>query len=462
MNLWGGRFTKQTAGAVWDFHSSIHFDWRLFPYDIEGSRVHARMLARQGVLTRDEAECIVAGLDAIEKDLIAGKVEFRPAAEDIHMHVEALLIERIGDVGRKLHTGRSRNDQVATDVRLYLKAEAIKLDWALLGFQEALTSAAEAEQHTVLPGYTHLQRAQPILLAHHWLAYVEMLQRDRYRLVDCIRRADASPLGAGALAGVAYPIDREWTARELGFADILYNSLDAVSDRDFLCEFMSFAAITMMHLSRLCEEVILWASQEFGFIELDDAYATGSSIMPQKKNPDVAELARGKTGRVYGHLLGLLTVMKGLPLAYNKDMQEDKEALFDTVDTLQATLSVLTPMVQTWNVDRERMLQATASGFLNATDLADYLVRKGLPFRQAHEIVGRAVLRCVELKCSLEQLPLQTLRSFAPQIEEDVHDALRLDGVLAARAATGGTAPSAVTAGLRRAKGFLHPLLSPR
>lgn len=459
VKLWGGRFTKQTDAAVEDFHSSIHFDWRLYRQDIQGSRVHARMLARQGIILPEEAEAIVAGLDEIEREIEEGRVEFDPSAEDIHMNIEQLLIERIGDVGKKLHTARSRNDQVATDTRLFLKEEAVAIDALLLDLQEALITQAEAERETIFPGYTHLQRAQPVLFAHHLLAYVEMLQRDRERLADVIKRTDALPLGSGALAGVAYPIDRHWVAEQLGFRDVAHNSLDAVSDRDFLVEFFAFASITMMHISRLCEEIVLWTSQEFRFITLDDAYSTGSSIMPQKKNPDVAELARGKTGRVYGHLIGMLTVLKGLPLAYNKDMQEDKEALFDTIDTLKGTLQVMAPMIRTWHVNRSVMRDAIEYGYLNATDLADYLVRKGVPFRRAHEIVGRTVLLCDREGCRIEDLPLERLQELAPEVEGDVYEAIGYEQILAARNAVGGTGPEAVASGLERARSFLQPLL---
>jgi len=453
--LWGGRFAKGTAAAVDQFHSSIGFDWRLYKEDIRASQAHARMLARCGIITQEEADLICQGLAGIAADIEAGRVEFSVEAEDIHMNVEQLLTERIGPVAKKLHTARSRNDQVATDTRLWVMGAIDELDRRLRSFQETLVQLAEAHRDVILPGYTHLQRAQPILLAHHLLAYFEMFQRDRERLADCRRRTAVSPLGAGALAGVTLPIDRWATARELGFHDIAANSIDAVSDRDFIVELLADLALIMMHLSRLCEEVILWSSAEFGFLELDDAYSTGSSMMPQKKNPDVAELARGKTGRVYGHLMGLLTVMKGLPLAYNKDMQEDKEALFDAVDTVLGCLAAVEPMLATAQVRRDRMLAAAQDGFLNATDFADYLVRKGVPFRDAHAAVGQAVLYAIRHGRRLEELPLEVLRQFSPVIEEDVYHALDVRQCVAARQSAGGTAPRAVEEGLRRAKALL-------
>lgn len=454
--LWGGRFSKQTAAAVDHFHSSIGFDWRLYKEDIRGSKAHARMLAACGLLTHDEAEAICAGLDGILADIEAGRVAFSVAAEDIHMNVEQLLTERIGDVAKKLHTARSRNDQVVTDTRLWVMGAIDELDERLRSFQETLVRLAEAHRDVVMPGYTHLQRAQPILLAHHLLAYFEMFQRDRERLADCRRRTAVSPLGSGALAGVTQPIDRRATARELGFAAVAANSIDAVSDRDFIIELLSDLALVMMHLSRLCEEVILWASAEFGFIELDDAYSTGSSMMPQKKNPDIAELARGKTGRVYGHLMALLTVMKGLPLAYNKDMQEDKEALFDAVDTVSGCLAAVEPMLATMRVRADRMFAATQDGYLNATDLADYLAKKGVPFRDAHAVTGRIVLHAIQQGKRLEELSLETLKGFCDEIDDDVYTILDVRRCVEARKSDGGTAPSAVEEGLLRAKELLR------
>lgn len=453
--LWAGRFTKKTAAAVDHFHSSIGFDWRLYKEDIRASQAHARMLAQGGVLSEAEADAICQGLADIAADIEAGRVQFSVAAEDIHMNVEQLLTERIGAVAKKLHTARSRNDQVATDVRLWAMRAIDELDGELRGFQETLVELAEAHRDVILPGYTHLQRAQPVLLAHHLLAYFEMFQRDRERLADCRRRTAVSPLGAGALAGVTQPIDRWATARELGFHEIAANSIDAVSDRDFVIELVAALALVMMHLSRLCEEIILWCSAEFGFVELDDAYSTGSSMMPQKKNPDIAELARGKTGRVYGHLMGLLTTMKGLPLAYNKDMQEDKEALFDAVDTVQACLVAVKPVLATMRVQADRMLAAAKDGFLNATDLADYLVRRGVPFRDAHAVVGQAVLHAIQHGRRLEELSLEVLREFSPVIAEDVYEALDIRRCVAARQSAGGTGYEAVAAGLARARELL-------
>ena len=454
--LWGGRFTKATAPEVDAFHSSIGFDWRLYKEDIRASQAHARMLASCGLITAEEAAAICDGLAAIAADIEAGKVEFSPADEDIHMGVERLLTERIGDAAKKLHTARSRNDQVATDTRLWVMGAIDRLDAGLKALQRTLVLLAERHRDVILPGYTHLQRAQPIVLAHHLLAYFEMFQRDRQRLADCRQRTAVSPLGAGALAGVTHPIDRWATARELGFTDVAANSIDAVSDRDFIIELLAALAMVMMHLSRLCEEVVLWSSAEFGFIELDDAYSTGSSIMPQKKNPDIAELARGKTGRVYGHLMGLLTVMKGLPLAYNKDMQEDKEALFDAVDTVLGCLMAVEPMVATMQVRPDRMLEATRDGFLNATDLADYLVKKGMPFRDAHAVAGQAVLAAIQAGKRLEELPLEVLRRLSPLIEADVYEVLDVRRCVAARRSTGGTAPAEVEKGLERAKALLE------
>lgn len=444
MKLWGGRFTKETDRLVEDFHSSISFDARLYRQDIRGSQAHARMLGKVGVLTPEEAEQIIAALEEILQDIEAGRVEFSPAAEDIHMNIETLLIQRLGDLGRKLHTARSRNDQVALDTRMYLKEEIKEIVGLLRKLQALLLDLAEKHRETIMPGYTHLQRAQPVTLAHHLLAYFFMFQRDVERLKDCYRRTDVMPLGSGALAGTTFPLDREMVARELGFAAISMNSMDAVSDRDFAIEFCAAASLIMMHLSRFCEELILWSSAEFGFVEMDDAYSTGSSIMPQKKNPDVAELIRGKTGRVYGDLMALLTVMKGLPLAYNKDMQEDKERLFDAVDTVKACLTVFTPMLATMRVKEEVMAQAARGGFTNATDLADYLVRRGVPFRRAHEIVGQAVLYCLEKGVSLEELTLEEFRRFAPEIDSDVYRHLAVTECVRARRIPGGPAPEAV------------------
>ena len=453
--LWGGRFSKDTDKLVEDFHSSISFDQKLYRWDITGSIAHARMLGDIGVMTQEEAQQIIAGLQSLLADIEAGTIVFDPAAEDIHMNVEVLLTERIGDVGKKLHTGRSRNDQVAVDVRMYLRAEIEGIEHLLLELITALVDTAEAHKETILPGYTHLQRAQPISFAHHLLAYVEMFKRDYSRLEDCQVRLNVLPLGSGALAGTTFPLDREQVARELGFDAVCLNSLDGVSDRDFILEFMSAAAISAMHLSRFCEEIILWSSQEFHFIDLDDAYSTGSSIMPQKKNPDVAELMRGKTGRVYGHLMAMLTVMKGIPLAYNKDMQEDKEGLFDTVETWQKCLLVMTPMLKTMRVRQDNMLEAAKGGFTNATDLADYLVRKGVPFRDAHAIVGHLVAYCLDEDKNLDDVTLEEFKQFSPLIEEDIYEAISVYTCMANRNTIVGPSVAQVTATIAADRAFL-------
>ena len=450
--LWGGRFQKETDRLVDDFHSSISFDCRLYKYDITGSMAHARMLARVGIIAPGDAEAIVAGLQQILDDIEAGRVEFSVTAEDIHMNVEQMLIERIGEVGKKLHTARSRNDQVALDVRMYLRDEIDAVTALLAELTSTLLDLAENHTATVMPGYTHLQRAQPITLGHHLLAYCQMLARDTDRLADCRRRVNVMPLGAGALAGTTFPLDREYVARELGFAGVTENSLDAVSDRDFAVEFCAAASLIMMHLSRFCEEIILWSTAEFGFIELDDAYSTGSSMMPQKKNPDVAELIRGKSGRVFGDLATLLTMLKGLPLAYNKDMQEDKEALFDAVDTVKKCLQAFRPMVATMRVKDYNMAQAARGGFTNATDLADYLVQRGVPFREAHEIVGRAVAYCLEHQKSLEELSLEEYQQFSAAIEAGVYEAIDIARCVEGRSVTGGPAPAAVQEAIRAAR----------
>lgn len=450
--LWGGRFRKNTDRLVEDFHSSISFDQRLYRYDIRGSMAHARMLAKQGILSSKEAAEIIRGLESILADIEAGRVEFSVEAEDIHMNVEQLLTERIGPVGKKLHTARSRNDQVALDIRMYIKDEIDEIINLLEQLQNTLLDLAEEHFYTVMPGYTHLQRAQPVTLAHHLLAYVQMFHRDVERLRDCRRRADVLPLGAGALAGTTFPVDPGYVAEQLGFAAVAENSLDAVSDRDFAVEFTAAAALIMVHLSRFCEELILWSSAEFAFIELDDAYSTGSSMMPQKKNPDVAELTRGKAGRVFGDLLTLLTMLKGLPLAYNKDMQEDKEALFDAVDTVKQCLVVFSPMVATLKVRTENLAAAAKGGFTNATDLADYLVKKGVPFREAHALVGKLVYYCLEQCKSLEELSLEEFRKFAPQVEGDVYQAIDIQQCVAARRVLGGPAPEAVREAILRAR----------
>ncbi len=450
--LWGGRFRKETDRLVDDFHSSISFDCRLYKYDITGSIAHARMLARVGILTAQEADTIVSSLRDILEDIEKGRVEFSVSTEDIHMNVEQMLIERAGEVGKKLHTARSRNDQVALDVRMYLRDEIDNVLNLLSDLTGTLLDLAEKHVHTVMPGYTHLQRAQPVTLAHHLLAYCRMFLRDMDRLRDCRKRVNVMPLGAGALAGTTFPLDRDFVARELGFDSVTENSLDAVSDRDFAVEFCAAASLIMVHLSRFCEEIILWSTAEFAFIELDDAYSTGSSMMPQKKNPDVAELIRGKSGRVFGDLQALLTMLKGLPLAYNKDMQEDKEALFDAVDTVKKCLLVFRPMVATMRVREENMARAARGGFTNATDLADYLVRRGVPFRQAHEIVGKAVAYCLEHEKSLDELTLDEYRRFSPAIEEDVYRVIDIARCVEERAVTGGPAPETVRQAINSAR----------
>ncbi|MTI80786.1 MAG: argininosuccinate lyase [Firmicutes bacterium] len=452
MKLWGGRFQKSTDQLMEDFHSSISFDQRLYKYDITGSVAHAKMLAKVGVISVQDAEKIVAGLKEILADIEAGKVEFDVAAEDIHMNIEQLLIQRIGDVGKKLHTARSRNDQVALDIRMFMKDEINQVAELLKELHNTLLDVAEQNKETVMPGYTHLQRAQPVTLAHHLLAYVQMFERDSDRLKDCYKRTDVMPLGSGALAGTTFPLDRKFVASELGFSKVSENSMDAVSDRDFAVEFCAAASMIMMHLSRFCEEIILWSSAEFNFIELDDSYSTGSSIMPQKKNPDPAELIRGKTGRVYGDLTALLTVLKGLPMAYNKDMQEDKEALFDAVDTVKKCLMVFRPMVASMKVKKESMASAARGGFTNATDLADYLVQKDIPFRQAHEIVGKAVLYCIQQGKTLEEMSLEEYKELNSSIEEDVYKAISVEQCVNARKVEGAPAPEAVQQAIEAAR----------
>lgn len=418
--LWSGRFSKETSKQVDQFNASIEFDARLWKYDIEGSIAHARMLGRCGIIPTTDADKIVKGLREIAEDIGAGKVGFDVEAEDIHMNVEKILHERIGDAAGKLHTARSRNDQVALDLRMYLKAEIKAIDAAIKMLQSALITTAEKHVDTIMPGYTHLQHAQPVTLAHHLLAYVWMLQRDRERFTDCFQRTDVLPLGSGALAGTSFPIDREYVARLLGFSRISENSMDAVSDRDFAVEFLSAASILGMHMSRFAEEIIIWNTKEFGFVELDDSIATGSSLMPQKKNPDVAELIRGKTGRLYGDLIGLLTVLKGLPLTYNKDLQEDKEPVFDAVDTTQGCLAMLKKLVETTEFRTNAMEKALKGDFSNATDVADYLVKQGVPFRSAHEIVGRIVQYCMKKRKALGDLELEELQNFSDKFESKI------------------------------------------
>ena len=424
--LWGGRFTKQTDQLVFDFNASITFDKRLFHEDVTGSIVHATMLAKQGILTEEERKSIVEGLTGILEDVDAGKLAIDETQEDIHSFVEATLIDRIGDAGKKLHTGRSRNDQVALDMRLYTRARVAETDGLLKKLLEAILDTMENNLETYMPGFTHLQKAQPITLAHHYSAYFEMFKRDRQRLADIYKRMNYCPLGAGALAGTTYPLDREYTARLLRFEGPTLNSIDSVADRDYLIEFLSALSTIMMHLSRFSEEIIIWNSNEYQFVELDDAYSTGSSIMPQKKNPDIAELVRGKTGRVYGALMALLTTMKGLPLAYNKDMQEDKEMAFDAMDTAADCITLFTGMIKTMKFRKDRMAKSAMNGFTNATDAADYLVGKGVPFRDAHGIIGRLVLYCIEKDTSIDALSLEELRSISDKFDEDIYDAVSL------------------------------------
>ncbi|MDM7999762.1 MAG: argininosuccinate lyase [Dehalococcoidia bacterium] len=449
-----GRFHKDADKLVQQYTASVPFDQRLYQQDIAGSIAHAKMLAKQGIITDKDAELIVMGLVAIRGEIEQGQFQFKEELEDIHMNIEARLAERIGDVAGKLHTARSRNDQVATDLRLYCKEAIAQTIEGLRGVQAVLLDIAEANKAVVIPGYTHLQRAQPVLLAHHLLAYFEMLERDVQRFQDCLKRTDVLPLGSGALAGVPYPIDRAFVAKQLGFSQVSQNSLDAVSDRDFVIEYEAAASLAMMHLSRLGEELVLWSSAEFGFVEMDDAYATGSSIMPQKKNPDVAELGRGKAGRVYGHLMGMLATMKGLPLSYNRDLQEDKEGLFDTVDTLLSTLAVFAGMVKTLKVKAERAGQAASLNYILATDVADYLVKKGLPFRRAHEVVAKLVSYAVDKGKELHEMDLGEYRQFSPLFEANVLD-INVSSSLRARSIVGGTAPQQVDAQLARARGLL-------
>ena len=424
--LWGGRFTQSTDSFTDHFHSSISFDSRIYKEDITGSMAHAAMLGKQGIIPADDAALIIKTLKEILADIEAGKVTFDEKAEDIHMNVETILISRIGDVGKRLHTGRSRNDQVALDIRMYTKKEIIAIKELVKNLMVTLNDFAANHTETILPGYTHLQRAQPVTLAHHLLAYVEMFKRDYDRLCDTYKRTDVMPLGSGALATTTYPLDRYAVAAELGFAAITMNSMDGVSDRDFCIELASTLSILMMHLSRFCEEIILWSSHEFHFIELSDAYSTGSSIMPQKKNPDMAELIRGKTGRVYGHLMALLTTMKGLPLAYNKDMQEDKEMAFDAFDTVKGCIGLFTGMIASMTFRKDRMEASAKNGFTNATDAADYLVNHGVAFRDAHGIVGQLVLMCIDKNCSLDELSLDAYRSISPVFDEDIYDAISM------------------------------------
>ena len=450
--LWDGRFSEKTDIMVEDFTSSIDIDKRLYSYDIKGSIAHCRMLAKTSIISEEDASSLIEGLGVIKREIDRGDFQFDKSLEDIHMHIETRLIEKVGKVAQKLHTARSRNDQVALDVRMYLRKETLNTVKRLVVLQKVIVELAKAHIDVVLPGYTHLQRAQPILLSHHLMAYYEMFSRDVGRFEDCLKRINVMPLGSAALAGTTYPIDREYVARILDFPEVSANSMDAVSDRDFIIEFLSAASICMVHLSRMSEELILWSSSEFGFIELPDSFATGSSIMPQKKNPDVPELVRGKTGRVFGDLVSLLTVMKSLPLSYNRDMQEDKTALFSTVDILTGCLEIYIKMLPKLKVNKEAMQRATSKGFLNATDMADYLVTKGMAFRQAHGCVGEAVAYASNKKKELHELTLKELKSFSSHIEKGIFDILTTDQMINRRTSFGGTALKNVKAAINNAE----------
>ena len=436
--LWGGRFTASTDSFTDHFHSSISFDQRMYKQDITGSIAHAAMLGKQGIIPMEDSILLQKTLKEVLEDIENGKISFDEKAEDIHMNIETILISRIGDVGKRLHTGRSRNDQVALDIRMYVKEEIKNIELLVKELMEVLNNLAKKHTETIMPGYTHLQSAQPITFAHHLLAYVEMFKRDYARLEDTYKRTNVMPLGSGALASTTYPLDRAFVTEQLGFDSYTLNSLDGVSDRDFCIELLSALSIIMMHLSRFCEEIILWSSHEFKFVELSDAYSTGSSIMPQKKNPDMAELIRGKTGRVYGYLMGLLTTMKGLPLAYNKDMQEDKEGVFAAIDTLKMCLPVFTAMVDTMEVRKDTMYKATKGGFTNATDAADWLVKQGVPFRDAHEIIGKLVLYCINNNTNLDDLSLEEYQAISPVFNETVYDAITVEKCVEARNVPGG------------------------
>ena len=442
--LWGGRFTKETDKLVYNFNASISFDQKFFKQDIEGSIAHVVMLAKQGILTKEEKDAILKGLTEIRQDVEEGKLEITDTYEDIHSFVEANLIDRIGDAGKKLHTGRSRNDQVALDMRLYTRLEVLYVDELVKTLLETLLHIMEENVDTYMPGFTHLQKAQPVTLAHHIGAYFEMFKRDRSRLKDIYHRMNYCPLGAGALAGTTYPLDRNYTASLLGFEGPTLNSMDSVSDRDYVIEFLSALSTIMMHLSRFCEEIIIWNSNEYRFVEIDDAYSTGSSIMPQKKNPDIAELVRGKTGRVYGALVSILTTMKGIPLAYNKDMQEDKELTFDAIDTVKGCLALFEGMIRTMKFNKEVMEKSATMGFTNATDAADYLVGRGVPFRDAHSIIGKLVLYCIDKNCSIDDLSIEELKEISPVFEEDVYEAISLKTCVEKRLTVGAPGPDAM------------------
>jgi argininosuccinate lyase len=453
---WAGRFKGKTSKSAERFTESISFDYRLWKYDIEGSIAHAKMLGRRAIISREDSVKIVEGLREIAREIESGKFRFREDLEDIHMNIESVLIKRIGEAGGKLHTGRSRNDQIALDLRLYLREETEKILTLIKEFQQTLLSIAVKHLDSVMPGYTHLQRAQPVLLSHHLLAYAEMLQRDKDRLHDAHKRINILPLGTSALAGTTFPIDRDYVAELLSFGDVSKNSIDAVSDRDFVLEFLSDAAILAMHLSRLAEELVLWSTEEFGYVELPEAFTTGSSAMPQKKNPDVVELIRGKTGRVYGNLFSLLTIMKGLPLSYNRDLQEDKPPLFDTVDTVKSCLTVLNEMLPGTTFDVDRLQETAKEGYSTATDIAEYLTRKGLPFRKAHGVTGRIVLYCSEKKKRLEELTLTELRKFSALISEDIYTVLSPEASVRGKKSLGSTSPEEVRRQIKRFEKILN------
>lgn len=453
--LWAGRFREKTAKVVESFTESISFDSRLWRYDIEGGIAHAMMLGRQGIITGEEAEAIIRGLREIASEIESGKFEFSEELEDIHMNIEHALIKKIGDSGKKLHTARSRNDQIALDIRLYMRSEIREIISLLSSTQIILLETAEKNINLIMPGYTHMQRAQPVLLSHHLLAYIHMLERDSERLRDCLKRVNVLPLGSCAMAGTSLPIDRKYVAELLSFDTVSENSIDSVSDRDILLEFLADASILMMHLSRFAEELVLWSTEEFGFITISDAFTTGSSIMPQKKNPDVAELIRGKTGRVYGDLFSLLTTMKGLPLSYNRDMQEDKEPLFDAIDTVKAVLSVLREMIPAIKFNQDKMYKASSSGYTTATDIAEYLVRKGIPFRKAHEVAGKIVISCIEKGKDLTDLTLKEYRGFSTVIDEDIYSVLTPEGSIRGKISYGSTSKKEVMRQIRKLKARL-------
>lgn len=454
--LWGGRFTKETDQLVYNFNASISFDQKFYRQDIEGSKAHVKMLAKQGILTEEEKDVILSGLSSILKDVEEGKLQITEEYEDIHSFVEANLIDRVGDAGKKLHTGRSRNDQVALDMKIYTRDEVQAIDQLLKNLLDTLMKMMEEHVGTYMPGFTHLQKAQPITLAHHLGAYFEMFKRDRQRMADIYKRMNYCPLGSGALAGTTYPLDREYTARLLGFYGATMNSMDSVADRDYLIELLSALSTVMMHLSRFCEEIIIWNTNEYRFVEIDDSYSTGSSIMPQKKNPDIAELVRGKTGRVYGALISLLTTMKGLPLAYNKDMQEDKELTFDAIDTVKGCIALFTGMISTMKFRADVMENSAKNGFTNATDAADYLVNKGVPFRDAHSIVGRLVLYCIDKNISLDEMSLEEYKAISPVFEDDVYEAISIRTCIEKRQTIGAPSEKAMREVIRLNKIYLE------